>query len=64
MPAKKLKEFLNSQNTKYVMEVYVAHNLASEPGIAFNAGTHTEIIKLSYQDFDKLVKPKLLSCPT
>ena len=48
----------------YGMEVYVAPSLASEPEIAFNAGSHTEVIKLAYADFEKLVKPKPLSCTT
>jgi Ala-tRNA(Pro) deacylase len=48
----------------YGMEVYVAPSLASEPEIAFNAGSHTEVIKLAYQDFERLIKPKLLSCTT
>jgi Ala-tRNA(Pro) deacylase len=48
----------------YGMEVYIAPSLAAEPEIAFNAGTHTEVIKLSYRDFERLVKPKPLACTT
>ena len=44
----------------YGMEVYVAESLAEDEDIAFNAGTHTELIKLSYKDFEKLVKPKVV----
>lgn len=44
----------------YGMEVYVAEKLALDEEIAFNAGTHRELIKLSYKDFVRLVKPKLI----
>ena len=42
----------------YGMDVYVANSLAEEEEIAFNACTHTELIKMDYSDFEKLVKPK------
>jgi Ala-tRNA(Pro) deacylase len=48
----------------YGMPVYVAPSLAAEKTIAFNAGTHTEVIKLAYQDFERLVQPKLISFTT
>ena len=35
-----------------------------EKEIAFNAGTHTEAIKMDFEDFDRLVKPKVLSFTT
>jgi Ala-tRNA(Pro) deacylase len=41
----------------YGMAVYVAESLAEDEEIAFNAGTHTELIKMSYQDFANLVEP-------
>jgi Ala-tRNA(Pro) deacylase len=44
----------------YGMSVYVAANLADEPEIAFNAGTHTEVIKLAYADFAQLVNPTVV----
>jgi Ala-tRNA(Pro) deacylase len=37
---------------------YVAASLADEPAITFNAGTHTEAIKMAYEDFEQLVHPK------
>lgn len=46
------------------MEVYVAESLAAEDEIAFNAGSHTEVMKLAFSDFDRLVKPKTLSFTT
>ena len=42
----------------YGMEVFVAERLAEDEEIAFNAGSHTELIKLSYKDFERLVRPK------
>jgi Ala-tRNA(Pro) deacylase len=44
----------------YDMEVFVAESLAEDEEIAFNAGNHTELIKLAYSDFEKLVHPKKL----
>ncbi len=44
----------------YGLPVYVAASLAMEKEIAFNAGSHTEIIKMAYADFEDLVKPTVL----
>lgn len=41
----------------YNLPVYVASALSEDKDIAFNAGTHTDVIKISYSDFEKLVKP-------
>ncbi len=41
----------------YGMEVYVAETLTQNKEIAFNAGSHTELIRLSYADYERLVKP-------
>ena len=43
----------------YDMEVFVAETLAEDEEIAFNAGTHTETIKLKYKDFERLVEPRV-----
>lgn len=43
----------------YDMEVFVARTLAENKEIAFNAGTHTELIKLNYDDFERLVEPRI-----
>lgn len=45
----------------YGMDVYVAEVLSKNDEIAFNAGTHSEIIKMAYEDFEALVKPKVVS---
>ena len=42
----------------YGLEVYVAESLADDEEIAFNACSHTELIKMKYKDFEELVKPK------
>lgn len=44
----------------YGLPVYVAESLAQEEEIAFNAGTHTEVITMRYADFEMLVKPFVL----
>ncbi len=41
----------------YGMEVYVAESLADDEEIAFNACSHTELIRMNYIDFEELVKP-------
>ena len=44
----------------YDMEVYAAKSLAEEMEIAFCAGSHTELIRLPFKDFERLVEPKVL----
>lgn len=41
----------------YQIETYVAEALTEDDTIAFNAGSHTELIKMAYKDFDHLVHP-------
>lgn len=48
----------------YGMKTYVSGLLADEKEIAFNAGTHTEVIVMSYADFEKLVEPTILDFVT
>ena len=43
----------------YGMDVYVEDSLLDDEEIAFNAGSHNEIIKLSYQDYMRLVQPMI-----
>jgi Ala-tRNA(Pro) deacylase len=45
----------------YGLDVYVADALAEDQEIAFNAGTHTEVVRLAYADFERLVKPQVMS---
>jgi len=44
----------------YGMEVFVAESLAEDEEIVFNAGTHTELMRLAYRDFARLVQPRLV----
>jgi Ala-tRNA(Pro) deacylase len=41
----------------YGMAVYVDDELAEDEDIVFNAGAHTELLRLSYADYRELVKP-------
>lgn len=44
----------------YSMETYVAEKLIEDEEIAFNAGSHRELIKLAFKDYERLVKPKVI----
>lgn len=48
----------------YGMDVYVAESLAGDETIAFNAGTHTELVQMKYADFERLVQPRVLRFST
>ena len=43
----------------YGIEVFVDESLSQDDEIAFNDGSHTELMKLAYRDFERLVKPKV-----
>ena len=45
----------------YGMAVYVDESLTVDKEIAFNAGTHTETLRMSCADFMRLVSPKVLN---
>jgi Ala-tRNA(Pro) deacylase len=44
----------------YGMDVFVADHLTEDEEIAFNAGSHTELVRLAYADFQRLVEPRVL----
>lgn len=44
----------------YGMAVYVEDGLSKDKEIAFNAGSHRELVRMAWADFEKLVQPKLL----
>ena len=44
----------------YGIPVYVDETLTRDKEIAFNAGSHYELIKLAYADFEQLVQPLVL----
>ena len=41
----------------YGMDVFLAAALEQDEQIAFNAGSHTELIRMPLRDFERLVKP-------
>jgi Ala-tRNA(Pro) deacylase len=45
----------------YGMAVYVDETLTKDKEIAFNAGSHRELIRMAYEDFDRLVQPTILN---
>ncbi len=45
----------------YGMDVFVAESLTEDKEIAFNAGSHRELVKMAYKDFEKLAKPKVIT---
>lgn len=42
------------------IDTYVAASLVEDGEIAFNAGNHTELIRMQYNDYEKVVNPKIL----
>ncbi len=44
----------------YGMEVYIARDLTQEPDIIFCAGTHSELIRMEYSDYQRLVRPVVI----
>jgi Ala-tRNA(Pro) deacylase len=44
----------------YDMRVYADSALAAEAQIAFNAGSHTDLMQLRFEDFQRLVSPQMV----
>ena len=44
----------------YGMPVYVDARLTGEAEIAFNAGSHTDVVRMPYAEFERLAQPELL----
>ena len=44
----------------YGMEVFVDETLTEDKEIAFNAGTHADLIGMAYNNFEWLVNPKVV----
>lgn len=44
----------------YGMPVYVDSRLAHQEEIAFNAGNHSEAVRMPYVEFERLAQPELL----
>jgi Ala-tRNA(Pro) deacylase len=45
----------------YGLKVLVADALTRDEQIAFNAGTHTEVLQIRYSDFERLVHPRVVA---
>lgn len=45
----------------YDMDTYVDKSLEEDEEIAFNAGNHSELIKLAYKDYVRIAKPEVIS---
>lgn len=45
----------------YGLPVFVSSHLIKQDQIAFNSGSHSELVRMSYQDFERLVKPKVIT---
>jgi Ala-tRNA(Pro) deacylase len=48
----------------YGIPVYVDETLTHDTDVAFNAGTHLELIRMSFADFVRLVAPEVLEFST
>ena len=46
------------------MDVFADAHLREDEVIMFNAGSHTELVKLSYADFERLVHPTIATLTT
>ncbi len=44
----------------YGIDTYVEDSLTKDDMIAFNAGSHTELIKIAYADYARLAHPKVV----
>ena len=45
----------------YNMPTFVSQFLTQQSHIIFNAGSHSELMQLSFKDFERLVKPKIVA---
>lgn len=43
------------------LSVYADESLEKDQEIAFNAGTHRELIRMAWQDYKKLAEPRIVS---
>jgi Ala-tRNA(Pro) deacylase len=44
----------------YGMAVYLDEHLTKDEEIVFNAGTHRELVRMAWTDYQKLVEPKIV----
>ncbi|MDP1836390.1 MAG: YbaK/EbsC family protein [Chlamydiales bacterium] len=48
----------------YGLDVYVDRTLENHDTVVFNAGTHTDTVRMRYSDFAQLAKPRLVDIGT
>jgi Ala-tRNA(Pro) deacylase len=48
----------------YGMKVYVSEVLSADEEISFNACSHTELMRMSFADYKRVVKPKIVPMVT
>lgn len=48
----------------YDLRVFVDESLRHDKEIAFNAGSHRELVRMVWEDFEKLVKPQITKFAT
>lgn len=48
----------------YGIPVFVDESLTRDKEIAFNAGSHHELIKMAYADYERIVNPKIVNVAT
>ncbi len=44
----------------YGMPVFADESLSRDKEIAFNAGSHRELVRIAWEDFEKLVQPRVM----
>ncbi|SHG63794.1 Ala-tRNA(Pro) deacylase [Fodinibius roseus] len=44
----------------YDLDTLVAESLTDDEVIAFNAGTHKELVRMNYSDYEELVNPEIM----
>ena len=45
----------------YDMPVFLSSQLSQQDSIMFNAGSHSELMQVTFSDFERLVKPKVVA---
>ena len=45
----------------YDVPVYVDQSLSEDSEIAFNAGSHRELLRMAYSDYENLVRPRVVN---
>ena len=58
------RKMYQKKATELALNLLYQMKLGENEEIAFNAGSHTEAMRLAYKDFERLVKPKVLSFTT